>query len=45
MLGENDVVIVSRNGIVILLDILNIIFVFGVSILLVLRFFEVFCIF
>ena len=45
MLGENDVVIVSRNGIATLSDTLNTTFAFGVSTLSVLRFFEVFRIF
>ncbi|MDE5107045.1 MAG: SLBB domain-containing protein, partial [Trichodesmium sp. St17_bin3_1_1] len=45
MLGENDVVIVSRNGIATLSDTLNTTFAFGASTLSVLRFFEVFRIF
>ncbi|NES06805.1 MAG: polysaccharide export protein, partial [Okeania sp. SIO2F4] len=42
MLRQNDVVVISRNGIAALSDTLNTTFEFGVSTLSVLRFFEVF---
>ncbi len=45
MLRQNDVVVVSRNGIAALSDTLNTTFEFGASTLSVLRFFEVFRIF
>ncbi|MGD1807343.1 SLBB domain-containing protein [Dapis sp. BLCC M126] len=45
MLRQNDVVVISRNGIAALSDTLNTTFEFGVSTLSVLRFFEVFGVF
>ncbi|MDJ0553671.1 MAG: SLBB domain-containing protein [Microcoleaceae cyanobacterium MO_207.B10] len=45
MLRQNDVVVVSRNGIAAISDTLNTTFEFGVSTLSVLRFFEVFGVF